>query len=79
MNIRYPHRTVRDDYGSEFPTPEDARTEAFVTARQAMAIPLEPGNLLNDGRYEITNENGAVVCVVPFREAASSSVLAPSH
>lgn len=44
-----------------------------------MAIPLEPGNLLNDGRYEITNENGAVVCVVPFREAASSSVLAPSH
>jgi hypothetical protein len=77
MPIYYFHihdadEVVHDEEGSDHPDIESARAEAIQSAREIIANDAKGGRLNLDRRFEVKNRRGAVVVVVPFREAISN-------
>jgi hypothetical protein len=47
----------------------DARTEAVMAARELMAAAVASGKKPKGSRFEIADESGRIVLVMPFEEA----------
>jgi hypothetical protein len=59
-----------DREGRELPDPEASRAKAIESARQTMAKAILCGERLGMTReFQIEDENGQTVALVPFREA----------
>jgi hypothetical protein len=70
MNIRKGDDLLKDWEGEEFPSLSEARTEAVQSARELMAARMAAGKM-PDGhhRFEIADESGKTVLVMPFEDA----------
>jgi hypothetical protein len=73
MNIRRGDVLLEDWEGQEFPSLSDARTEAVLSARELMAARIAAGKM-PDGhtKFEIADESGKTVLVMPFGVAIES-------
>jgi hypothetical protein len=73
MNIRQGDELLEDWEGQEFPSLSEARTEAVLSARELMAARIAAGKM-PDGhtKFEIADESGKTVLVMPFRAAIES-------
>jgi hypothetical protein len=59
-----------DREGRELPDPEAARAQAIESARHTMAKAILSGERLGMTRaFQVEDENGQTVTLVPFREA----------
>ena len=74
MNIRKGDELLEDGEGEEFPSLSEARAEAVRSARELMSARMAAGKL-PDGhsRFEIADESGKTVLVMPFEEAIDRS------
>jgi hypothetical protein len=74
MNIRKGDEFLEDWEGEEFPSLSEARTEAVRSARELMAARMAAGKM-PDGhaRFEIADDSGKTVLVMPFEEAVEES------
>lgn len=68
LNIRDGFDVV-DEEGQEFASLDDARRAAVASARDMMAADIRSGSLSLDERIEITNQEGAILATVCFRDA----------
>jgi hypothetical protein len=70
MHIRKGDELLEDWEGENFPSLSEARTEAVRSARELMAARLAAGKM-PDGhnRFEIADESGKTVLVMPFADA----------
>jgi hypothetical protein len=68
LHIRDEGRLVEDPDGSDLPDLEAARAEALEGARNILAAKVKAGKLIDDQRFEITDETGAVLAVVPLKD-----------
>jgi hypothetical protein len=73
MNIRQGDELLEDWEGQEFPSLSEARTEAVLSARELMAARIAAGKM-PDGhtKFEIADESGKTVLVMPFGAAIES-------
>jgi hypothetical protein len=70
LNIRKLHELVEDVEGDDFLDLAAARSEAIVAAREIMSDGVRRGNRPDDrNRFEITDQAGRIVLVMPFAEA----------
>jgi hypothetical protein len=70
MNIRKGDEFLEDWEGEEFPSLSEARTEAVLCARELMAARVAAGKKPNhNSRFEIADDAGKLVLVMPFEEA----------
>jgi glycine cleavage system regulatory protein len=60
---------LHDDEGSELESLESAREEAIESARELMSQRVRQGLPANNSAFEIEDEQGRVVLVLPFSEA----------
>jgi hypothetical protein len=74
MNIRKGEELLEDWEGEEFPSLSAARTEAVRSARELMSARIAAGKM-PDGhtRFEIADDSGKTVLVMPFEEAIDNS------
>ena len=63
--------TVRDEEGIELPNLACAMQRAAVSARQMAAESVREGRLVLQHRIEVTDETGAIVGVVHFRDVVA--------
>lgn len=62
-------QTFREDpEGSELPDLTAAHREALTDARHILADRLRAGEVLDGQRFEITDGDGSVLAVVPFKD-----------
>lgn len=74
MNIRKGDAFLEDREGEEFASLSEARTEAVQSARELMAARMAAGKMPDgDTRFEITDDSGKTVLVMPFEEAIEQS------
>jgi hypothetical protein len=69
MHIRHADELIEDGEGEEFPSLVEARTEAVKAARELMAAQIASGKKPKHSSFEIADESGRVVLVMPFEEA----------
>ncbi len=69
MNIRQDDEWLEDREGEEFPSLVEARAEAVMAARELMAARVGAGRKPHRGGFEITDDAGHVVLLVPFEDA----------
>jgi hypothetical protein len=71
MHIRHVGELLEDEEGQEFPSLVEARTEAVMAARDLMAAAVAAGKRPKPkhSRFEIADESGRVVLIMPFEEA----------
>lgn len=69
LHIRDGDKLVEDPDGSDLPDLEAAHSEALKGARGILAEMLRKGEVLDGQTIEITDEAGAVLAVVRFRDA----------
>jgi hypothetical protein len=69
LHIRDEGRLVEDPDGSDLPDLEAARAEALEGARNILAAKVKAGKLIDDQRFEITDETGSVLAVMPLKDA----------
>ena len=60
--------TTPDDQGQELSGPDEARATAIEGARSLLSAEVLCGNLDLRGRIEVTDERGAVIMTVEFRD-----------
>ena len=74
MNIRKGDELLEDWEGEEFPSLLEARIEAMQSARELMSARMAAGKM-PDGhtRFEIADDCGKIVLVMPFEEAIDRS------
>ena len=60
---------IRDAEGTLLPDLDAAHEEAIASARQILSDKIRAGEVLNGQSFEITDETGQVVGVVPFKSA----------
>ena len=60
---------VRDPEGSEFADLKTARAEALAGARDLLGDELKNDQVQDSRQYEITNEAGQVLAMVPLMDA----------
>lgn len=60
---------IRDAEGAEFTDLHALRMEAIAAAREIMAGRLIRGDALNNSHFEIRNDLGHIVMVMPFKDA----------
>jgi hypothetical protein len=60
---------IEDLEGEEFPDPQDAIAEARLSAREMMADDIRKGSVRETRSFEIVDERGEAIAVVPFRDA----------
>jgi hypothetical protein len=68
FHIRDGDDVARDLEGVEFATPELAHEEAILAARELLSQRTLRGDASNAQAFEITDEHGAVIDVVPFKD-----------
>ncbi len=59
---------MRDTEGSELPDLDAARAEAVADARSLVAEWLRMGQVVDGRRFEIADEAGQVLAVIPLRD-----------
>jgi hypothetical protein len=69
FNVRTNDCFEEDIFGSELQSLEAARDEAFKAAREMVAEKVLAGALIDEQRFEIVGEDGAVLLEVPFMSA----------
>jgi hypothetical protein len=69
FNIIKPSGIVHDHEGTELPTLQAARAHAIKDARLLMSMAILEGRDVSGRNIEITDEEGEVLLVVPFRDA----------
>jgi hypothetical protein len=69
LDMRERGRLAEDDFGGEFATLEDARSEALASARQMMAERIRFGRPVNDVAFEIRCREGQLLLTVPWDDA----------
>lgn len=62
---------IVDDEGSELPDLEAARVSAIVSAREILREDLVKGELPLSLCFRVTDESGALVFTLPFKDAVS--------
>jgi hypothetical protein len=67
FNIRKGDRLEKDPEGEELRSYERAVEEAKKAAKELLAAKVANGEVVDGDRFEIANENGEVLGVVPFR------------
>lgn len=60
---------TEDQEGTDLPDLDSARHEAILAAREMMAEMLIEGKIVNGKVFEIADERGTIVAVVPFKSA----------
>lgn len=68
FNIRDGDRLSRDPEGAEFLDVETARAEAVRSARELLSQRVLNGEEIDGQSFELTDESGAVVDTVKFRD-----------
>jgi hypothetical protein len=66
-------RIIEDPEGTELEDLDAARVEALHSARQLLAERLKAGDLVDGQVFEIRNEHGQLLAIVPFRDAVRFS------
>lgn len=69
FHIRDGERLIEDPDGSELPDLAVARAEALASARGILAEKVKTGELIDGQRFEITDEAGIVLAVLPLKDA----------
>ena len=69
MHIRRTGSLSTDPEGVELPDLEQARREAQLDARELIADRIRSGKMIGDDRFEIADERGNILAMVPFRDA----------
>jgi hypothetical protein len=69
LNIRRGDEVIHDLEGSELPDLDAARAEAIYGAREILAQNVRVGTVITGRKFEVCDEEGAVVLVVPFSDA----------
>lgn len=69
FHVRDGDQFDEDPEGAEFGTAQRAVEEAVLAARELIAAKALAGELIDGQVFEITDERGAVVELVPFRSA----------
>lgn len=72
FHIRDGGIVIEDPDGGEFPNLEEARAQAILSARELLAARLKSGQVLDGQIIEIATAEGAVVAVVPLKDAINS-------
>ena len=67
FHIRDGERLIEDPEGTDLPDLAAARDEAVLAARFLMSEKVKAGQVLDGQRFEITDEAGQVLDVLPFR------------
>lgn len=67
FHVRDGERLQRDLEGTDLPSLEVAHEEALEDARFLLAEKIKRGEVINGQRFEITDEAGEVLDVVPFK------------
>jgi hypothetical protein len=73
FNIRLTEGYIEDTEGQELRSLEDARAEAIATARELMAESILLGQKIDHRAFEISDETGETLDVVPFSAAVDRS------
>ena len=72
LHLRDSVSFIPDPEGSCLPDVAAARTEAILSARELMSHSIiGHGRLGMERRFEITDDQGNTIAIVPFREAVS--------
>jgi hypothetical protein len=69
LNIRNGNGFTPDEEGRDFAGAEEARAEAVKGARSLLSAEVEQGQLDLRGAIEVTDEQGAHVMSIAFRDA----------
>jgi len=69
LNIRDGTRLIEDDEGTEFPSIEEAQAVAVKSAKEMWSDFLLAGRDPNSYAFEITDDVGRLIVVVPFAAA----------
>lgn len=69
LHIRDGDEQIEDPEGSDLPNLDAARAEALAGARTILAEKVKAGELINGQRFEITDEAGTVLAVLPLKSA----------
>lgn len=69
FHIRHADDLIRDLEGTTLTDIDAAYEEAITSARQILSDKLRAGEVLDGQRFEITDESGRIVGVVPFKSA----------
>ncbi len=67
-NIRSPKGYSADEIGIVFADPDQARVEAVLGARGMLAEDLKAGRPIDHQQFEVTDEAGALVFTLRFRD-----------
>ena len=73
LNVREGGELIYDTEGGEYPSVAEATAEAILSAREIMANNIRTGRKPSDSRFEIGNDLGQIVLVMPFEEAIGSA------
>jgi len=73
FHIRDGERLIKDPEGSELSDLESARAEALVGARELLAAKLKAGEVIDGQRFEIVDEGGNLLTVVPLKDVVRLS------
>lgn len=67
FHVRDGDRLLEDPDGSDLPNLDAAREEALAGARHLLSEKLQRGEVIDGQRFEITDESGEVLEIVPFK------------
>lgn len=68
FHLRNGSLLIEDPDGTELPDLEAAIIDAQVSARHLLADKLRAGAMLDGQRFEITDEAGRILAVLPLRD-----------
>lgn len=64
---------IRDEDGSELSDLAEVSAEATEHARHLLSEALRRGQVIDERRFEVTDESGATVLILPLRNAMKLS------
>jgi hypothetical protein len=67
FHVRTENAYSKDTLGADFPDDEAAKREAVTAAREMIADMVLNGDSFADMRFEVTDEIGDIVLILPFR------------
>jgi hypothetical protein len=73
LNIREGDELIVDVEGADFLSIAEATAEAVLSARELMANSILAGRNPGGSRFEIRDESGLIVLIMPFEEAIGSA------
>jgi hypothetical protein len=73
LNVREGGELIYDPEGGEYLSIAEATAEAVLSAREIMANSILAGRNPSGGRFEIGDDSGQIVLIMPFEEAIGSA------